>query len=70
VAWDELKNGARQVVLAHRPSSAANTTWSREVVSGGVPGTYPSIVSSGAGVIVAWSSGAPNSVIRVSATSF
>jgi hypothetical protein len=69
LAWDELKNGARQVVVAHRPNAAA-TTWSRQVVSAGAPGTYPSIVSSSAGVIVAWTSGGPNSVIRVSATSF
>jgi hypothetical protein len=44
--------------------------WARDVLSGDVPGTYPSIVSSGAVVIVAWTSGVPNSVIRVSATSF
>jgi hypothetical protein len=71
LAWDELKNGARQVVVAHRPSSAAvDTPWSREVVSGDAAGAYPSVVSSDTGVIVAWTSGAPNSVIKVSATNF
>lgn len=66
LAWDELKNGRRQVVVAHRPLSAtADAKWSREVVSGGVPGTYPSIVPFGGGVVVAWTSNAPNSVIRL-----
>jgi hypothetical protein len=66
LAWDELKNGARQVVVGHRPLTAANATWSRDVVSGGLPGTYPSLVPSEGRVIVAWTSNAPNSVIRVS----
>lgn len=66
MAWDELKNGARQVVVAHRPLAAAeHAMWSRDVVSGALPGTYPSLVSSEAGVIVAWTSNAPKSVIRV-----
>ena len=71
LAWDELKNGARQVVVARRPlSGAATTAWSREVLSGNVPGTYPSLASSDAGAIVAWTSAAPNSVIRVAALKF
>src|SRR5262249_14517484 len=66
LAWDELKNGARQVVVAHRPlTAAANAMWSRDVVSGALPGTYPSVVPSEAGVIVAWTSNAPDTVIRV-----
>jgi hypothetical protein len=71
LAWDELKNGARQVVVARRPlSGAATTAWLREVLSGNVPGTYPSLASSDAGAIVAWTSAAPNSVIRVAALKF
>jgi hypothetical protein len=71
LAWDELNSGARQVVVAHRAlSAAANTTWSRDVVSGGQPGTYPSLVPSDAGVIVAWTSNAPNSVIRIAASKY
>jgi hypothetical protein len=67
LSWDELKNGARQVAVAHRPLTAvATAVWSRDVVSGGLAGTYPSLVASDAGVIVAWTSNAPNSVIRVS----
>lgn len=71
LAWDELKNGARQVVVARRPlSGSAGAAWSREVLSGNVPGTYPSLVSTDAGAIVAWTSAAPNSVIRVAALKF
>jgi len=71
LAWDELGNGRRQVVVAHRPlSAAADAKWSREVVSGDVPGTYPSIVPTGAGIVVAWTSNAPNSVIRLATTRF
>jgi hypothetical protein len=71
LAWDELKNGARQVVVARRPlSGTANPAWSREVLSGNVPGTYPSLVSGDDRAIVAWTSAAPNSVIRVSALQF
>jgi hypothetical protein len=66
LAWDELKNGRRQVVVAHRPLSAgADAKWAREVISGDVPGSYPSIVATGTGVAIAWTSNAPNSVIRV-----
>jgi hypothetical protein len=71
LAWDELKNGARQVVVARRPlNGTANTRWSREVLSGNVPGTYPSLASRDAGAIVAWTSAAPNSVIRIAALTF
>jgi hypothetical protein len=71
LAWDELKNGVRQIVAAHRPLSAgANAPWSREVLSGNIPGTYPSLASSDTGAIVAWTSAAPNSVIRVAALKF
>ena len=42
----------------------------KEVLSGNVPGTYPSLASSDAGAIVAWTSAAPNSVIRVAALKF
>jgi hypothetical protein len=71
LAWDELKSGARRVVVAHRPLRAgANTTWSREVLSGDAPGAYPTVAASEAGLVVAWTSGAPNSVIRVSTAKF
>lgn len=66
LAWDELKNGRRQVVVAHRPLfAAADAKWFREVLSGDVPGAYPSIVPTSAGIVVAWTSNAPNSVIRL-----
>src|SRR5262245_51743395 len=39
LAWDELKNGARQVVLARRPlTTPANAAWSRQVLSENLPG--------------------------------
>jgi hypothetical protein len=57
--------------VAHRPLSAgADAKWSREVVSADVPGTYPAIVATGTGVIVAWTSNAPNSVIRLATPRF
>lgn len=66
LAWDELKDGARQVVVARRRvDAAANAPWSRQVISGSAPGTHPALASTDAGVVVAWTSGAPNSVIRV-----
>jgi hypothetical protein len=66
LAWDELRNGRRQAVVAHRPLSAAlDAKWSREVVSADVPGTYPAILATGTGVIVAWTSNTPQSVIRM-----
>jgi hypothetical protein len=65
LAWDELKNGTRQVVVARRRLGAPpDAVWSRDIVSGDVPGTYPALVATDAGVLVAWTSGAPNSVIR------
>jgi hypothetical protein len=71
LAWDEVKNGARQVVLARRPlGSGATAKWSREVVSGNVPGTYPALAATDAGVIVAWTSTGPNSAIRVTTARF
>lgn len=71
LAWDELKNGKRQVVVAHRPLSAAATApWSRDIVNGDLPGTYPTVVSTDVGALVAWTSGAPNSVIRVAPAKF
>jgi hypothetical protein len=71
LAWDELRNGRRQVVMADRPVAApADAKWSREVVSGDVPGTYPAIVATGRGVIIVWTSNAPNSVIRLLNTRF
>ena len=71
LAWDELKNGARQVVIARRPlSGTATAAWAREVLSGNLPGTYPTLVASDGGAIVAWTSAAPNSVIRVASPKF
>jgi hypothetical protein len=66
LAWDELKNGARAVVLAGRPVSApAGTPWSRSVLSGATPGTYPSLAATDSGLAVAWMSPRPTSAIRV-----
>ncbi len=70
LAWDELKNGARQVVLGRRGLTAPTAPWSRTIVSGNAPGTYPTLAASDGGLVVAWASSAPTSAIRVTAVKF
>jgi len=70
LAWDELKNGARQVVLARRALTAPTAPWSRTVLSGSAPGTYPSLAATNGGLVVAWASSAPTSAIRVTVVKF
>jgi hypothetical protein len=65
-AWDEMKGGSRQVVVAHGRSSEADTRFQRVVVSGAAAGVYPSLAPIDGGVVVAWgSSGDRGAVIRV-----
>jgi len=65
VAWDELHDGARRIVVAQRPLAATKGSFARQVVSDDTPGIYPVVVSAQDGVLVAWTSGAPKSAIRV-----
>jgi len=66
MAWDELKDGVRRIVVAQR-ALAATGSFARQVVSDETPGIYPVVVSAGDGVVVAWTSrsGSANSAIRV-----
>jgi hypothetical protein len=67
VAWDELQQGKRRIVVAQRPlGGAAGTVFTRSVVNGDEAGLYPALVPAASGVLIAWSGGAGEaSVIRV-----
>lgn len=67
VAWDELQQGKRRVVLAERALAVPQgSPFKRIVVNGEEPGLYPSLASTPDGVVLSWSSGAgANAVIRV-----
>lgn len=66
-AWDELKAGKRQAVLADRPLGASTSApLTRRVLSDGEPGLYPVLTAVGSGAVAAWSSaGTDRSVIRI-----
>jgi hypothetical protein len=66
VIWDELKDGARRIVVTQR-SLTTKSAFARQVVSDDAPGIYPVVVSTQDGVLVAWTSGnaLPTSAIRV-----
>jgi hypothetical protein len=57
-AWDELKSGVRQVVVARAPLGERQLTFSRWIVSGSTGGVYPSLVATGRGAVVAWTAAA------------
>jgi hypothetical protein len=67
VAWDELQQGKRRVIVAHRPlAGGAGGTFTRNVVNGEDPGLYPTLTAVGDGALIAWTSGAgAQSVIRM-----
>ncbi|MGE3510689.1 MAG: sialidase family protein [Vicinamibacterales bacterium] len=66
VAWDEAARGTRQVVWARGRAEAAGTmAFARTPIQEGA-GVYPSVIASGRGALVAWTSGpADRSEIRV-----
>jgi hypothetical protein len=53
-AWDELRNGTRQVVLARASLREPHNGFSRWIVSGSARGIYPSMVVTAEGAVVAW----------------
>lgn len=66
VAWDELKDGARHIVVAERPLNAqAGQSFARVVVGDGAPGLYPSLAATLQGAIVAWTSSKGQTTIQI-----
>ena len=67
VAWDEMRDGARHVVLAHgRPDAAGRVRFARESLDESEPGVYPVAGATQDGLVVAWTGqAADGSVIRV-----
>ena len=67
IAWDELQQGKRRVVVASRPlTGGSGVALTRSVVNGETPGLYPTLVATGSDALVAWTSGAgAQAVIRV-----
>lgn len=64
VAWDELQQGRRRIVLAHRDARTA-TGFTRTVVAEGTGLLYPSMAASGTGVMLAWTAGGERSTIQL-----
>jgi len=65
LAWDELKNGTRQAVVARRAVKETAAPFTRTVLGTDAPGIYPSIAAVRAGALAAWSSGKEDAVIRI-----
>lgn len=67
VTWDEGAQGIRRVAFAHGiPDGNHRVTFERQVANGTAPATYPTLASTGAGVLAAWTRGGPtDSVISV-----
>lgn len=65
VAWDELENGRRRIVLASRPIQNTAMGFTRNVIAEGQGLLYPSLVPSGSGALVAWTAGGERSTIQV-----
>jgi len=67
VAWDELQDGRRRVVVASGEGSVDGAVrFRREVLTEELPGTFPVVQYAPAGPLVAWTSGpADTSVIRI-----
>ncbi len=67
VAWDELHQGKRRVIVAHRPLAGGDSrAFTRIAVNGEVSGLYPTLVPLDRGALVAWTSGpGEQSVIRM-----
>ena len=57
-AWDELRSGVRQLVVARSPLKQRSAGFARLIVPGSTGGVYPSLVASDKGGVVAWTSGA------------
>ncbi|MEQ1868796.1 MAG: hypothetical protein ABL961_02115 [Vicinamibacterales bacterium] len=65
VAWDELKDGQRRIVLASRRSGTMSASFTRTVVSEAPGLLYPTIAPSGTGALVAWTAGGERSTIQL-----
>jgi hypothetical protein len=65
VAWDELKDGIRRIVLATRPAGSTVPGFTRTIVAEAPGLLYPSLAPSGAGALVAWSVSGERAAIQV-----
>jgi hypothetical protein len=65
IAWDELKDGVRRIVLATRPAAATSSSFTRTVVAEGPGLLYPALAPGGAGALVAWSVSGERTPIQV-----
>jgi hypothetical protein len=65
-AWDEIRNGVRQVVVARSSLTERTSGFARLIAPGSTGGVYPSLISTDKGSVVAWTSGAgPNATVKV-----
>lgn len=65
VAWDELKDGRRRIVVAERSIDGNASAFTRTVVAEGVGLLYPALTPSGTGALVAWTAGSDRSTIQL-----
>ena len=65
-AWDELRDGARQLVVARASTADRPLRFSRTLVSGSTGGVYPSLAVTTGGTLLAWTSGSgPSSTVKL-----
>jgi hypothetical protein len=57
LVWDELKDGARQIMFSRRPASAAEFGAAATLTSS-TRGSYPVVAATRSGVVIAWTGGA------------
>jgi hypothetical protein len=69
VAWDELQNSVRRIVIGRRPlAAAADAPFARAVLSRGEGAIYPALAHTPRGTLVAWSTTTEGqSAVRVAA---
>jgi hypothetical protein len=65
IAWDELKDGVRRIILASRPAATTSSSFTRTVVAEGPGLLYPALAPSGTGALVAWSVTADRAAIQL-----
>jgi hypothetical protein len=67
IVWDEVVAGQRRIAFARvSAGGGGQPVFTRRVLSGGEPSTYPMVASASDAEVVAWTAGAPaSSVIRV-----
>jgi hypothetical protein len=61
VAWDELRNGVRTGALRRSLAPQSATFGEAEILDDAEPATYPAMALATSGIVVAWTSGTPQS---------